>query len=99
MHNSNQDDAASADLPPMFARGRNDDRSHTDLRAEIPKGVMAVIDAHWMAQGEAKASRNSVVNEILRAWAEKKWHEASLVLRLAPGNPSGPDSLGGGAAQ
>lgn len=99
MHNSNQDDAASAELPPMFARGRNEGRPSTELRAEIPKDVMAVIDAHWMAQSDAKASRNSVVNEILRVWAEKKWHEASLVLRLAPGNPAGPDSLGSGAAQ
>lgn len=77
---------------PVFARGRNDDRDTTELRAEIPKAVMNVIDAHWMARGSAKGSRNAVVNEILQEWAEKKWHEASLLLQFAPSNPTGPDS-------
>lgn len=77
---------------PAFARGRNDERDSTELRAEIPKSVMGVIDAHWMARGGAKGSRNAVVNEILQEWAEKKWHEASLVLQLVPGNPTLPES-------
>lgn len=77
---------------PAFARGRNDERDSTELRAEIPKSVMGVIDAHWMARGGAKGSRNAVVNEILQEWAEKKWHEASLVLQLVPSNPTLPES-------
>lgn len=80
--------------PPMFARARNNDRDTTELRAEIPKSVMGVIDAHWMSRGGAKASRNEVVNEILQEWAEKKWHEASLVLQLVPSNPVGVESGG-----
>lgn len=78
--------------PAMFARARNDDRDTTELRAEIPKAVMGVIDAHWMSRGGAKTSRNEVVNEILREWAERKWHEASLVLQLVPSNPVAAES-------
>lgn len=77
---------------PVFARARNQDRDTTELRVEIPKAIMGVIDAHWMARTGAKASRNEVVNEILQEWAEKKWHEASLVLQLVPSNPVRPES-------
>lgn len=80
------------DNQPMFAKARNNDRDTTELRAEIPKSVMGVIDAHWMSRAGAKASRNEVVNEILQEWAEKKWHEASLVLQLVPSNPIGVES-------
>lgn len=83
---------------PVFARGRNEERDTTELRAEIPKAVMGIIDAHWMARGGAKGSRNAVVNEILQEWAEKKWHEASLVLQLVPGNPTAADSSEGAHA-
>jgi len=76
----------------QFARARNAECDTTELRVEIPKDIMGVIDAHWMARGGAKASRNAVVNEILQAWAESKWHEASLVLQLVPGNPARPES-------
>lgn len=77
---------------PMFARARNDERLNTELRVEIPKEIMGVIDAHWMARSGAKASRNDVVNEILKEWAAKKWHEASLVLKLVPCNPDASES-------
>ena len=82
---------------PMFARGRNDDRQTTELRAEIPKDVMNVIDATWQhrTRHDAKASRNSVVNEILGVWAREKWHEASMVMNLAPSNPMAPESQDG----
>lgn len=79
---------------PMFARARNDDRATTELRVDIPKEIMGVIDAHWMARPGAKASRNEVVNEILKEWAGKRWHEASLVLKLVPCNPDSSESEG-----
>lgn len=79
---------------PMFARARNDDRATTELRVDIPKEIMGVIDAHWMARPGAKASRNEVVNEILKEWAGKRWHEASLVLKLVPCNPDSAESEG-----
>lgn len=79
---------------PMFARGRNDERDTTELRVEIPKAVMNVIDATWQhrTRHDAKASRNSVANEILGAWAKEKWHEATMDLNLAPNNPMPPES-------
>ena len=70
-----------------FARARNPSRTTTELRVEVPKDVVGVIDAHWMARSGDKASRQALVNEILGEWAERKWHEASLVLQLVPGNP------------
>ena len=76
----------------MFARARNAERDTTELRVEIPKDIMGVIDAHWMARGGGNGSRSQVVNEILQEWAEKKWHEASLVLRMVPQNP-GSDQI------
>lgn len=77
----------STNQNPMFARARNNERDTTELRVEIPKFVMGVIDAHWMSRGTAKASRTQMVNEILLDWAERKWQEASLVMRLAPDKP------------
>lgn len=80
-------DELNSGHPPMFSRARNDDRDTTELRVEIPKSIMGVIDAHWMARGSTKASRSQVVNEILQEWAERKWQEASLVLQLVPEDP------------
>ena len=78
-----------------FARARNPSRATTELRIEVRKDVVGVIDAHWMARVGAKASRQALVNEILIEWAERKWHEASLVLQLVPSNPSSPDTDSG----
>lgn len=80
-------DEQNTGRPPMFSRARNDDLDTTELRVEIPKAIMGVIDAHWMVPGSAKSSRSQVVNGILQEWAEKKWREAHLVLQLVPEDP------------
>ena len=78
---------------PMFARGRNDARDDTELRLDIPKWVMGAIDAEGIVRGSA-SSRKEVVNEILRVWAERKVHEATVMLRLTNLNPLASDSTG-----
>lgn len=80
---------------PMFARARNEAREDTELRLDIPKWVMGVIDAEGIVRGSA-SSRKEVVNEILASWAERKVHEATVVLRLANVNPVPLDSKVGG---
>jgi hypothetical protein len=81
------------DQQPHFARQRNDARDTTELRVEARKSTVSIIDATWMAIG-GKESRNSIVNKILDEWAERKWHEASVLLKVVPSNPVAPDSEG-----
>ena len=78
----------------QMARARNETREDTELRLDIPKWVMGVIDAENIARGSA-SSRKEVVNEILSVWAERKVHEATVVLRLANVNPTPLDSKAG----
>lgn len=79
----------------QMARARNETREDTELRLDIPKWVMGVIDAENIARGSA-SSRKEVVNEILSVWAERKVHDATVVLRLANVNPTPLDSKVGG---
>ncbi|WP_313330449.1 hypothetical protein [Comamonas sp.] len=78
----------------QMARARNEAREDTELRLDIPKWVMGVIDAEGIVRGSA-SSRKEVVNEILASWAERKVHEATVVLRLANVNPTPMDSKEG----
>jgi len=59
-----------------------------ELRVEIPDAVAAVLDAYASA---GKRPRSEVVNEILLDWAKKRHHEATLILRVAGGDPSWPE--------
>lgn len=78
----------------QMARARNEAREDTELRLDIPKWVMGVIDAEGIVRGSA-SSRKEVVNEILSVWAERKVHDATVVLRLANVNPTPVDSKAG----
>ena len=78
----------------QMARARNETREDTELRLDIPKWVMGVIDAEGIVRGSA-SSRKEVVNEILSVWAERKVHDATVVLRLANVNPAPVDSKAG----
>ena len=86
---------------PNFARGRNDALTETDLRAKTPKFIVDVIDAelaHRVRTTDPKASRNSIINEILLAWANEQWHRATMTLKIAPINPYTMDSAEGDQA-
>lgn len=69
---------------PQFARGRNEEKDTVELRVEVPKSVMAVIDANWMVRG---GSRASVVNQVLGNWHMEEIHAASVTMKLQRGNP------------
>lgn len=77
-----------------FARARNDANEKTELRVDMPKGVIAVIDAHWMVRG---GSRASVVNDVMGKWAALELHAATVTTRVAAGNPDLPDTQSVGA--
>lgn len=55
-----------------------------ELRGEIPREVMDVIDA--VVQATPGASRMSIVREILGEWVDRKVHEATLIQRVRRGN-------------
>lgn len=81
MHNNESDGL-------QFARGRNDDNDDTELRVDIHKTIMGVIDAHWRVRG---GSRASVVQKILGDWARLEIHAATVTTRVLRGNPDLPD--------
>lgn len=60
------------------------DADTIELRGEIPKNVMAMLDAVSAAK---RVSRMSLVRRILNDWAVKTYHEAMIVERVTKGNP------------
>lgn len=55
-----------------------------ELRGDVPKNVMAMLDAIAMAK---RVSRMALVRKILNDWAVKTYHEAMVVERVTKGNP------------
>lgn len=55
-----------------------------EIRVKVPRFAIDVLDGISMAAG---SFRNELIAEILMDYAEKKHHEASLVLKLAGDNP------------
>lgn len=60
----------------------NDDTA--ELRGDIPKNLMAMLDAVAIAK---RISRMALVRKILHDWALKTYHEAMVVERVTKGNP------------
>lgn len=59
-----------------------------EIRFEAKPETVAVLDGYCSATGRC---RTAFINALLEAWAEKKLHEASVVLRVAGGNPGRPE--------
>lgn len=59
-----------------------------ELRVELPEFTIAVLDGHCSANG---ACRTKLVTQILGDWAKDKYHEATIILRVAGSNPTLPD--------
>lgn len=57
-----------------------------EIRVEVPDEHLAVLDAYCSASSE---SRTDVIKELLAAWSKQKFHEATLILRVAGRNPVG----------
>lgn len=61
----------------------------TELRVELPKEEVAVLDGFCAAAGK---DRTKVLREILYAWSEQRLHEATVICRVAGVNPMASDS-------
>jgi len=57
----------------------------TELRLEVPKDDVAVLDGYCSATGK---SRSEVIRSLLAAWSKDKAHEAMMICRVAGINPT-----------
>ena len=62
-----------------------------ELRGQVDKAVMDVLDACSIARG---IDRISLVEKVLADWAARKVIEASVLQRIARGNPAVMDLAG-----
>lgn len=56
----------------------------TEISFEVTAAEAAVLDAYCVAHG---VKRTPVMRQILKEWSDKKWHEATLVVRVAGNKP------------
>jgi hypothetical protein len=56
----------------------------TELRGIADTNLVSFLDACALAR---KMDRNSLVNKILRQWAEQEAHRSNVLQRAARGNP------------
>lgn len=75
----------------MATKQHQGSRKVAEIRVEVPDEHLAVLDAYCSASSE---SRTDVIRELLAAWSKQKFHEATLILRVAGRNPTTlrPDS-------
>lgn len=62
------------------------DRS--ELRVEVPRDELSVLDGYCSGTGR---DRTDVLRMILREWSDKQLHVATVIVRVAGGNPSQSD--------
>ncbi len=65
----------------------NKNKGHhmAEIRVEVDDEELAVLDGFCSATG---TGRTAVIRELLKAWSDKKLHEATLILRVAGRNPT-----------
>lgn len=61
------------------------DASLVELRGMAPRDLIDVLDAVSVAR---RISRTELVVEVLRAWANERIHEATVIARVAGINPA-----------
>ena len=66
-----------------------DGQSLVELRGDIPRELIDVIDAVAMAE---KSNRMTVVRKILGEWVEEQVHRSTLILRIRRGNGNAAES-------
>lgn len=88
MEKGKQSDTQGEHATPCFARTSME--GHIELRVWVPREVVDVLDAEVVVRGGESANvyRATVVTEVLGPWAKKKIHDASVLLRVAGGNPT-----------
>ncbi len=55
-----------------------------EIRVEVPNDELAVLDGYCSATGK---NRTDVIRSLLHQWADRKFHEATIILRVAGHNP------------
>ena len=80
-------------LAPKFTKEPSMARSidTVELRGQVDKAVMDVLDACSIARG---IDRISLDEKVLSDWAARKVSEASVLQRIARGNPAVMDLAG-----
>lgn len=79
------------DMTTSFSRPRTSDSEKLELRINIPKDLMAMVDAIAQAQG---SNRGDVVTDWLTEKSMKISHEAIVLARMLRGNPMLSDNDG-----
>jgi len=59
-----------------------------ELRLEVPKTDLAVLDGYCSATGKSRAE---VIRTLLASWSHDKLHESMVVCRVAGVNPAVPE--------
>lgn len=60
-----------------------------EIRVEVPDEHLAVLEAVLDAYCSASSeSRTDVIKQLLAVWSKQKFHEATLILRVAGRNPT-----------
>ena len=65
---------------PKFARGANPERQTTDLRLQLHRFTLEMVDSevHFrIRKRDPDCSRSRVINEILADWAQRRWEAAN----------------------
>ncbi len=64
------------------------DMAVTELRVEVEKDELTVLDGYVMATGTSKAE---VIRKLLKQWSDSKMHEAIVICRMTRVNPTDPE--------
>jgi hypothetical protein len=62
-----------------------------EVRFETDAQDVGVLDGYCSATHQC---RTDVMRQILKAWSDKKLHEATVILRVAKHNPTSADDVG-----
>ena len=57
----------------------------TEIRLELPVHECSVLDGYVQATNK---TRTQVLRDVLRLWSDAKFHEATLIMRVAGRNPT-----------
>lgn len=67
-----------------------------EIRVEVPNEELSVLDGYCSATGKV---RTEVIRDLLAKWSEMKFHEATVILRVAGRNPTGSESVRSGTGK
>lgn len=75
---------------PSFAREANPNLDHSELRVNMHKFTLSMVDAVVLSRQryrDADCSRSRVIKEVLAEWALRRWEAAQIQCEKAGDNP------------